>query len=163
LPLACEESFTASGALLYTTPQRTARKGQVVGEECGRDASTSFPDRNDDGTARLGCRIVRERASCAAGASPSARASASPTARRSILPFALSGQRGTHHVNCQPNIHWIRRFWDQFGFWYDPHATQAWKAAAKRRTGGCPWVVRNAMALVRPYGPWRHGIRRAPG
>lgn len=83
-------------------------------------------------------------------------------AQRVLFTAAPPGQRGTHHVNCQPPEHWIERFM-ALGFESDSRLLWAWRGAARRRTRGCPWVVRNATVFVATAGPWRHGIRRAPG
>ena len=64
--------------------------------------------------------------------------------RRVLFTAAPPGQGGLHHVNEQPPVYWRERF-AAMGLAFDEPATQLWQAEARRRTSGCPWVVRNAM------------------
>ncbi|MCK4284350.1 MAG: hypothetical protein KAX44_08545, partial [Candidatus Brocadiae bacterium] len=61
---------------------------------------------------------------------------------------ARPGQRGRHHVNCRPPEWWSARLRER-DWMLSSALTAAWVAAARRRTGGCPWVLRNAMFFER--------------
>ncbi len=68
--------------------------------------------------------------------------------RRLLLTAAPPGQRGRHHVNCRPPEWWGARLGER-GWMLSSALTAAWVAAARRRTGGCGWVLRNAMFFER--------------
>jgi hypothetical protein len=71
-------------------------------------------------------------------------------ADRVLFTAAPPGQGGRHHVNERPRAHWIGRF-ARMGLRYDQAETRRWQHHVRHELGetGCPWVVRNAMFLVR--------------
>lgn len=69
-------------------------------------------------------------------------------ADRVLLTAAPPGQGGNHHINEQPQSYWIALF-EKRGLRYDLAGTEAWKALARSKTKGCPWVVRNAMVFLK--------------
>jgi len=68
--------------------------------------------------------------------------------RRLLMTAAPPGQRGLRHVNCRRPEWWHERL-AQRGWVYEPALSAGWREAARRRTGACPWVVRNAMIFTR--------------
>lgn len=68
--------------------------------------------------------------------------------QRLLLTAAPPGQGGTHHVNEREPEFW-RRLLAGRGLAYRPQETERWQQAARARTKGCPWVVRNAMVFRR--------------
>jgi SAM-dependent methyltransferase len=69
-------------------------------------------------------------------------------AERVLFTAAPPGQGGNHHVNCQPKGYWIEQF-RGLGFMHDGPLIAAYQTAARKRTRGCPWAVRNAMFFRR--------------
>jgi len=68
--------------------------------------------------------------------------------RAILLTAAPPGQKGNHHVNCQPPEHWYSAL-AQRGYEHDAALSERWREGARARTRGCPWVVRNAMVFLR--------------
>ncbi len=69
-------------------------------------------------------------------------------AKRLLMSAAPPGQGGNHHVSEHP-AEWWQEWLDAMGWRYDETVTRAWRTEAKKRTKGCPWVVRNTMYFER--------------
>ncbi|HEY7090386.1 MAG TPA: hypothetical protein VH518_19980, partial [Tepidisphaeraceae bacterium] len=60
-----------------------------------------------------------------------------------FITAAVPGQRGTDHVNEQPNSYWIAKFAER-GFTYNDATSMTWRARWRER-GVAEWYCASAM------------------
>lgn len=68
-----------------------------------------------------------------------------------VMTAAAPGQTGYHHVNCQPQAHWIKLI-EARGFAFERDITELLKAANLQDNQRYSWFVDNGMVFSRRTG-----------